>query len=86
MSTQTAHAESSEPKAKADRTPKPAKPFQQNVTVQQYSEIKGYPVRSIHDLIDRGVLPFIQFTERGRIWLNVAESDKAIANYKQRRA
>jgi hypothetical protein len=59
---------------------------QQLVTVPQASEVKGVPERSIHDLIARGLLPYVQFPGGRRIWIDLRDFDALIAKSREVRA
>lgn len=59
---------------------------QQLVTVPQASEVKGVPERSIHDLIERGLLPYVRFPGGRRVWIDLRDFDALIMSSKERRA
>lgn len=58
----------------------------QLASVPQASEIKGIPTRSIHDLISRGLLPYVVFPGGRRIWIDLQDFDHLIATSKEVRS
>ena len=55
-------------------------------TVPQLSVESGLPKRSIHDLIDRGLLPYVRFPGGRRIWVNKRDLLDLIEKNKEVRA
>lgn len=77
------------PETDKKRTRAPRKPRAadaQLATVPETSRLKGVPERSIHDLIARGLLPYVQFPGGRRIWIDLQDFDALIARSREVRA
>jgi hypothetical protein len=82
----TSRATDSAPKPKKKRNLKPRAAGAQLATIPQASDVKGVPVRSIHDLIDRGLLPYVRFHGGRRVWIDLRDFDSLIAASKEVRS
>jgi excisionase family DNA binding protein len=65
---------------------RPARPSQRLLTVPQSAEQYGIPERSVHDLIARGLLPYVRFEGGRRIWLDRQDLEALVAASKEKRA
>lgn len=74
----------SEPKKRRNLKPRVA--GAQLATIPQVSDVKGVPERSIHDLIERGLLPYVRFPGGRRVWIDLRDFDNLITASKEVRS
>lgn len=63
---------------KPNRAARPASAEQALGTFPQASRKSGIPVSSLHDLANRGLIPYVQFPGCRRKYIRFADLDRAI--------
>lgn len=62
---------------------RPASATQRLLTLRQASEISGIPVRSLHDMVERRVIPAVRFPGSRMVRIERADLEGAIAAAKR---